>query len=249
MSSPGANCTDVAVLFELLSNQSVAIQSLQSQLSAANYDFAISDLQVAVNFGWLLTCSYLVFIMQLGFALLEAGSVRAMNTKNILMQNILDTCISIIAFWVVGWGIFSGHLNGFIGDFTQSAVLDEKQFAKFIFIWAFNNAATTIVSGAVTSRIKFGAYMASCVLISGFTFPVVAYWLWGNGVFSAFNPLNTYKVIDFAGGLVVHSVGGVSGLVGSAIVGPRTGRWVKDADGKWIDNRESGHSIVLATIG
>jgi ammonia channel protein AmtB len=103
-----------------------------------------------------------------------------MNTKNILMQNTLDTCISIVMYWVVGYGISRGDVHGNMGfgNMEQSATqLERGQFPLFIFLWAFCNAATTIVSGAVTSRIKFFAYMASCVLISGFTFPVVAYWV------------------------------------------------------------------------
>ena len=100
----------------------------------------------------------------------------------------------------------------------------------------------------MTSRIKFSAYMASCVVLSGFTFPIVAYWTWGYGWLGTKNPTGL-AVIDFAGGTVVHIVGGVSGLVGAMVVGPRTGRWTQDVDGKWQDNKEGGHSIVYATIG
>ena len=208
----------------------------------------IVDLQHAIDTCWLLACAYLVFIMQLGFALLEAGSVRAINTKNIIMQNILDTLISIIMWWLTGFGISQGYYSGGIGDMSASATRDPSQFALFMFLWAFNSCATTIVSGSVTSRIKFSAYMASCVVLSGFTFPIVAYWTWGQGWLGTKNP-NGLAVIDFAGGTVVHIVGGVSGLVGAIVVGPRTGRWTQDADGKWQDNKEGGHSVVYATIG
>ena len=95
----------------------------------------IVDLQHAVDTCWLLVCAYLVFIMQLGFALLEAGSVRAINTKNIIMQNILDTCISIVMWWLTGYGISQGYYSGGIGDMTASATRDPSQFALFIFLW------------------------------------------------------------------------------------------------------------------
>ena len=182
-------------------------------------------------------CAYLVFIMQLGFALLEAGSVRAINTKNIIMQNLLDTLISIIMWWLIGFGISQGYYSGGVGDMTASATRDPSQFALFIFLWAFNSCATTIVSGSVTSRIKFSAYMASCVVLSGFTFPIVAYWTWGEGWLGTKNP-DGLAVIDFAGGTVVHIVGGVSGLVGAIIVGPRTGRW--DAGCRWQVGGQQG---------
>ena len=95
----------------------------------------VVDLQHAVDTCWLLVCAYLVFIMQLGFALLEAGSVRAINTKNIIMQNILDTCISIIMWWLTGFGISQGYYSGGVGDMKQSATRDPSQFALFIFLW------------------------------------------------------------------------------------------------------------------
>ena len=151
-------------------------------------------------------------------------------------------------WWLIGFGISQGSFSPGMGDLKQSATDDPSQYAVFIFLWAFNNCATTIVSGAVTSRIKFSAYMASCVLLSGFTFPLIAYWTWGYG-FLGFKSPDGLVVIDYAGGTVVHVVGGVSGLVGAIIVGPRTGRWTQDAEGKWIDNKEGGHSVVYATIG
>ena len=151
-------------------------------------------------------------------------------------------------WWLIGFGISQGEYGPIIGDMRHSATTEPSDYAVFIFLWAFNNCATTIVSGSVTSRIKFSAYMASCVLLSGFTFPLIAYWTWGYGWLGTRDP-NGLAVIDYAGGTVVHIVGGVSGLVGAIIVGPRTGRWTQDADGKWVDNKEGGHSIIYATIG
>lgn len=103
----------------------------------------IVDLQHAVDTCWLLVCAYLVFIMQLGFTLLEAGSVRAINTKNIIMQNILDTCISIVMWWLTGFGISQGYYSGGVGDMKSSATRDPSQFGLFIFLWVASTANIT----------------------------------------------------------------------------------------------------------
>jgi Amt family ammonium transporter len=248
---------DPSIVSSILANQSAQIAELQAQVhdliqsqSALNfYDGA------AIDAGWTLMAGFLVFLMQLGFLLFEAGSVKAINTKNVMYQNCLDTCISVICWYLFGFGLSQGYYSVGVGDMSEAAPNNSSVYVKFFFLWSFNNAATTIVSGAITSRVKFAAYISSCILISGFVYPMVCYWVWGNGMFGLGlihadgTRIQQYPVLDFAGGSVVHQVGGTAGLVMAWIVGPRTGRFVQNSDGKWEDKKEPGHSVVLATIG
>jgi Amt family ammonium transporter len=225
--------------------------ALLSTTSAQEAD-PVEDIIGAVDSAWLLITAFLVFFMQAGFAMVEAGFVRAKNTTNILMKNILDASVGAIAFWAVGYGIAYGVTGesapGLFGD-GDFFLKGFDDYAFWIFQFAFAATAATIVSGAMAERTKFTAYLVYTVFISALIYPVVVHWAWDtNGWMSAFNadpglPGNGY--IDFAGSGVVHTVGGIAGLMGAIIVGPRIGKFGKDGS----INAIPGHNISIAVLG
>ncbi|KAL4427117.1 hypothetical protein ABPG77_001121 [Micractinium sp. CCAP 211/92] len=195
---------------------------------------------------WVLQCGFLVFFMQCGFALLEAGSIRHKNTRNILLKNVIDACVSSLAWWAVGYAFAMGRCgnSGFIGYhyFFSANSPDTGAFWAFWFFgWAFSATSSTIVSGALAERAQFRAYLIYTCFISSFIYPVVAHWLWSeSGWLSpkripdcnvrAYQPLfaGTMGTMDFAGSGVVHMVGGGAALVGAIMLGPRLGRFNED---------------------
>lgn len=216
------------------------------------------DVQSPVDVLFLWACSALVFMMQAGFAMLCVGSVRVKNAKNILLKNIIDGCAAALVFYFIGYGLAygtdsDGNGNPFIGigDFALAETGKNRLWHGWFFQWAFCAAAATIVSGSVAERCKFEAYILYSVFITGFMYPVVVHWIWAeHGWLSAFNekPLFGVGVVDFAGCLVVHFVGGASGFIGAAILGPRKGRF--DANGKVVEtDRFGAHSAPLVCLG
>lgn len=215
----------------------------------------VDDVRVAANTMFVLFSGYLVFLMQAGFAMLTAGSVRSKNTKNVLLKNVLDACVGAIAYWIFGYAFAYGNSgNRFIGwgNFALSKKnIDGTDFTSFFFQWAFAATATTIVSGSVAERTSFYAYMAYAFFLTSFVYPVVSHWIWyknAEGNWSGFLK-SLYGedggVVDFAGCTVVHMVGGFAGLVGAIIVGPRHGRF--DSEGNVLPI--PGHSATLASLG
>ncbi|CDF39904.1 unnamed protein product [Chondrus crispus] len=198
---------------------------------------------------FVLVSGYMVFLMQCGFAMLTAGSVRTKNTKNVLLKNILDACVGAIAYYLFGWAFAYGgdsKINGFIGSgnfaLSASSEGDFDDFTGFFFQWAFAATAATIVSGSVAERTSFYAYISYAFFLTAFVYPVVSHWVWGGGFLSN---IFGHGMIDFAGCSVVHMVGGFAGLAGAAIVGPRYGRF--NAEGKPVPM--PGHSATLCTLG
>jgi len=200
--------------------------------------------------------------MQAGFALLEAGSVRAKNTKNILMKNLLDPCIGAVCWWTVGYGFAFGDTNKddtssrFIGRGQWFTSIDEtnagaanmwttegNMYTWWLFQWAFCATAGTIVSGSVAERMQFAGYITYTAVLTALVYPVVVHWAWsGNGWASKIQVGDdVIAVIDFAGSGVVHMVGGIAGLVGAYMLGPRIG-WTKE---KGID----GQNAVYTCLG
>ena len=213
----------------------------------------LADIIGAVDTLWLMLAAFMVFLMQAGFALVEAGFIRAKNATNVLMKNVLDCCMGGLLFWAVGWGIAYGvsgeASNGFIGDgqFFLKAFPNDG-YASWIFQFAFAATAATIVSGAMAERTKFSAYLIYTACISGFIYPVVVHWGWdSNGWLTAFkdDPIGTNGYIDFAGSGIVHAVGGTAALVGAFMVGPRLGKYGKDG----TINAIPGHNISIAVLG
>jgi len=223
----------------------------------------------AIDAFYLMILGAVVFFMQAGFALLEAGSVRAKNTKNILLKNLLDACLGAIIWWAWGYGASYGSdgeggegWNGFIGSAADNGDFflkgpsytlspDGTKNALWFFQYVFAAAAATIVSGAVAERAQLGAYLIYTVIITGFIYPVQVHMTWSpHGALSgAFNKVYEDTVIggnlDFAGSGVVHMTGGILALCGAAVIGPRVGRF--DEDGKPIPM--PGQNSVLIVLG
>ena len=191
---------------------------------------SVASVAVSVNTLWVALSAILVFFMQLGFAMLEAGSVRKKNTSNIIFKNFMDAALAAVVFWIFGFAFAYGvdDENGFIGS-SNFALGENADYIGWFFQYAFSATATTIVSGAVAERTKLVAYMVYSIVISGFIYPVVVHWVWdADGWLSAGNDTfgdGHYGMIDFAGSGVVHMVGGVAGLMGAILVGPRIGRF------------------------
>ena len=196
---------------------------------------------------WFLLGAALVFWMQAGFAMVEAGFTRAKNTGNILMKNLMDFCIGTVVFILIGFGLFLGEdLVGIIGKpgfdiFTDYANFD---WSNFVFNLVFCATTATIVSGAMAERTKFLSYCIYSALISAFIYPIEAHWTWGGGW------LSKIGFHDFAGSNCIHMVGGISALIGAAILGPRIGKFVKDKNGKITKvNAFPGHNLPLGALG
>ncbi len=203
-------------------------------------------LTYALNTFWVLIAAVLVFFMQTGFALVEAGFSRTKNTTNILFKNLMDFCMGTIAFWVIGYGFMYGTGNGFFGELELFSKVNHAleigipNSAFFIFQLVFAATAATIVSGAMAERTKFKAYLIYSIVISAVIYPVSGHWVWGGGWLSAMEtPFH-----DFAGSTVVHSMGGWLAFIGAAMLGPRIGKYKK---GKV--NAIPGHSLTLAALG
>ena len=163
--------------------------------------------QIALNTFWVLISAFLVFFMQAGFGMVEAGFIRAKNTCNILTKNFLDFCMASLGFYIFGYAIMFGSGNDWFGCkgwflIGAESGADIPLFAFWLFQAAFCGAAATIVAGGMAERMKFQAYLIYSFLISSFVYPVVGHWVWGEGWLANLNYL------DFAGSSVVHTVGG-----------------------------------------
>ncbi|KAL7105645.1 hypothetical protein ACP275_07G057000 [Erythranthe tilingii] len=232
-------------------NAAAAADYICTQFSAVSDKFV--DTSYAVDSTYLLFSAYLVFSMQLGFAMLCAGSVRAKNTMNIMLTNVLDAAAGGLFYYLFGFAFaFGGPSNGFIGKHffglkdVPTAAFD---YSYFLYQWAFAIAAAGITSGSIAERTQFVAYLIYSSFLTGFVYPVVSHWFWSpDGWASASNTGNLLfgsGVIDFAGSGVVHMVGGIAGLYGALIEGPRIGRF--DHSGRAITLR--GHSASLVVLG
>jgi ammonium transporter, Amt family len=199
---------------------------------------------------WVLFATVLVFLMQAGFAMLEAGATRAKNAANIIMKNVMDISIGSLVFWMVGFGFmfganesgWIGTSNFFLGDIDPSTDTGMFDFSFFIFQTVFAATAATIISGAVSERTKFAAYLIYTVAVTAFIYPIFGSWVWGGGWLSN---LGENGFMDFAGSTVVHSVGGWAALAGAIVVGPRLGKYTAAKSPVAIP----GHSITLAALG
>lgn len=201
---------------------------------------------VALDVVWTLLAAFLVFLMQAGFAMLEAGLTRAKNAANIIMKNLMDFSIGSLVFWLVGFGLMFGtNETGWFGqdNFLFNADPGTEDglvtMSFFIFQTVFAATAATIISGAVSERTKFGAYLLYSAAITAFVYPIFGSWVWGGGW------LTELGFIDFAGSTVVHSVGGWAALAGAIVVGPRLGKFSADGKARAIP----GHSVTLAGLG
>ena len=201
----------------------------------------------SVNTIWVLFGTALVFFMQAGFSLCEAGFIRAKNTGNILMKNLMDFCIGTPAFWLVGFRLMFGKGSGIIGSFdplirgeySQALPSGVPLWAFAIFQTVFCATSATIVSGAMAERTKFSAYCIYSVAISLLIYPVSGHWIWGGGW------LSQMGFHDFAGSTAVHMVGGICAMIGAKILGPRIGKYDKNGKPQAI----LGHNLTFAALG
>ena len=240
------------LLFPLITT---AQTSVPEEVSNAD---KIAELSTGLNTVWMLLAAMLVFFMQPGFALVEAGFTRSKNTANILMKNLVDFMVGSILFWFIGFGLMFGVGNVFgtphlfdlaaMDNIIQNGLPIE---GFLIFQTVFCATSATIVSGAMAERTKFSMYLAYTIAISVLIYPVSGHWTWGGGWLSNAEPdsfmmsVFGYTFHDFAGSTVVHSVGGWIALVGAAILGPRLGKYGKDGKSKAIP----GHNLTLACLG
>ena len=196
---------------------------------------------------WFLIGAALVFWMQAGFAMVEAGFTRAKNTGNIIMKNLMDFCIGTVVFILIGFSLLMGEdLLGFIGKpgFDLFTSYENFDFSSFVFNLVFCATTATIVSGAMAERTKFLSYCIYSGVISALIYPIEAHWIWGGGW------LAQAGFHDFAGSCAIHMVGGISALIGAKILGPRIGKFKRDKDGKVTKvNAFPGHSIALGALG
>ena len=233
-----------------------ADMAVDAEISAAVSEEVAFDAVAAVNESayaidnlFLLLAAVLVLFMQAGFAMVESGFNQAKNTVNILFKNLMDLCIGMILFFIVGYGLmYPGDGNGFLAfgqfgiggigaDVAEAGALAPQ--VDWLFQVAFAATAATIVSGAVAGRLKFGAYLVYSAVITALIYPISGYWKWGGGW------LDQLGFYDFAGSLVVHAVGGFAALAGAIVLGPRIGRFGKDGKSKAIP----GHNLPIAALG
>ena len=196
---------------------------------------------------WFLIGAALVFWMQAGFAMVEAGFTRAKNTGNIIMKNLMDFCIGTVVFIAIGFGLLMGEdLFGFIGKpgFDLFTSYENFDFSSFVFNLVFCATTATIVSGAMAERTKFLSYCIYSAVISALIYPIEAHWIWGGGWLAGLG------FHDFAGSTAIHMVGGISALIGAKILGARIGKFTKDEKGKIVKvNAFPGHNIAIGALG
>ncbi len=217
---------------------------------------SIADLGLSLDTVWMLLAAMLVFFMQPGFALCEAGFTRSKNTANILFKNFVDFMVGSVLFYFVGFGfMFGSNGEGFIGmpnfgDLSfYSGDLPTEGF--LIFETVFCATSATIVSGAMAERTKFSMYCIYSFFISLIIYPVEGHWTWGGGWLSNAEEgsfmMNTFGAAfhDFAGSAIVHSVGGVLALIGALVLGPRRGKYDKNGKSRAIP----GHNLMAAALG
>jgi Amt family ammonium transporter len=219
----------------LLSNAAVAGGAAQAADAGFN----------ALDTLWILLAAILVFFMQAGFGMVEAGLIRSKNAANVLMKNLMDFCFAALGFFMFGYAIMYGTEGLLVGSdgWFMFGVGDSVGTLPTEVFWLFQavfaGTAATIVSGAMAERMKFVAYLTYSFLLTAFIYPVVGHWVWGGGWLAGLD------FHDFAGSTVVHGVGGIAALVGAWMLGPRIGRFQPDGSPRVI----SGHNLPLVMIG
>ncbi len=235
---------------------------------------AVGHNRVAINIMWTLLTGFLVMFMQAGFALAETGFTRAKNVAHTMMMNFMIYAIGMTGYWIMGFALQMGGLGpistmggtgvldgeftislfgkdfglfGTKGFFLAGSTYDVGVFALFLFQMVFMDTAATIPTGAMAERWKFSSFFIYGFFISMITYPLFANWVWGGGWLSQLgkNFGLGHGYVDFAGSSVVHMVGGVTGLAGAMVLGPRLGKYNKDG----TPNPIPGHNIPMAALG
>lgn len=233
----------------------------KNQITNIKKEGFFMETSVVLDTIWVIFAGVLVFFMNLGFAAVESGLARQKNSVNILSKNFIVFAVASLGFLILGWGLMFGDGNGFMGlkGLFMAAGADNSPavgnayqgvysaiswagvpfWAKYFFQLVFCGTAATIVSGAVAERVKYLSFIIFSFFLCTFIYPIVGHWVWGGGF------LSELGMLDFAGGSVVHSVGGWGALAGVIILGPRIGKYSKDGKIHPIP----GHNMSLATIG
>ncbi|MHB9287504.1 ammonium transporter [Halobacteriales archaeon Cl-PHB] len=207
-----------------------------------------------INLMWVLVVTFLIFFMHAGFAMLEAGQVRSKNVANQLTKNLLTWSIGVVVFFLVGAGISAavGSLTGGGGEYSLFGTLSAGSggWVSWLFGAVFAMTAATIVSGAVAGRAKLRAYVTYTILLAAVIYPVVTGFTWAGGILAGSEGSFLYDTFgigfkDFAGGMIVHGMGGIAGLTAAAVLGPRLGRYNDDGSANVIP----GHSLSFAVLG
>ena len=207
-------------------------------------ELTLEEIKFSFDMIWLIFAAALVFLMQAGFAMVETGLTRAKNAGNIIMKNLMDFSVGVLAYWAVGWALMYGSSSGgLIGtDQFFLAGADSAIYRDWMFQVVFAATAATIVSGAMAERTKFAGYLLYSLVISAAIYPVSGHWIWAGGW------LAEMGFHDFAGSTVVHSVGGWAAMVGAVLLGARRGKYVR-VKGKVTVKAFPGHNIPLAALG
>ncbi len=211
-------------------------------------ELSINSLAAGIDTVWVLLCAALVFLMEGGFAALEAGFVRSKNSLNIIMKVIMDCTIGMLGYFAVGFAIMYGldkaGVIGWSGFFLKGDMeylgLKIPVYAFWLFQAAFAIAMATIVSGAVAERMKFMPYLVFSLVATAIIYPIAGHWVWASGGW-----LNKLGMLDFAGSAVVHSLGGWASLAAVLVLGPRTGKFGKNG----VVHVLPGHNLPLAALG
>jgi Amt family ammonium transporter len=219
------------------------------------------EVQTNADIVWTMVAAALVFFMQAGFAMVEAGFTRAKNAANIMMKNLMDFSIGACAFWFIGFGLMFGASNGFFGldwfafgwdraaDFSGGEVGDAWPFTFFCFQMVFAATAATIVSGAMAERTKFSSYLIFSLIITALIYPISGGWAW-NSLFEDYNGetagwLDNLGYLDYAGSGVVHLCGAAAAFAGAIVLGPRIGKYGPNGEPRAIP----GHNLPLGMLG
>ena len=227
---------------------------LASPALAQDADAAAANKFILDNI-WVFIAGIIVFLMQAGFGLLEAGLTRSKNVANIMAKNMADMVIGVLAFFCLGFGIAFGGGNDWFGtslffldgaNLTGPGVVLEglTDSTTFFFQAVFAATAVTIASGAMAERTKFSTYLIFAVFMTGIIYPVVVHWTWGGGLIANIS-IGDAVYSDFAGSTIVHSTGGWAALMGALLLGPRLGRYGKNGEPRALP----GHNIVYTAIG
>jgi Amt family ammonium transporter len=220
---------------------------------APRADVPIDAIVSGTNTAWVLLAAFLVFFMQAGFMMLEAGFARTREVVNVLQECIVDTCLCALLFWAFGFAFMFGVGNGWIGHSwfflnNPPAIYPGTQgvafMAFFLFQFAFADTCSTITSGAMVGRTGFKGDLLYSTAVSGFIYPILGHWLWGPGGWLT-TVRSGVRMWDFAGSTIVHTMGGMIALAGAIVLGPRLGRKFK-RDGGGLP---PGHDMTVAAIG
>ncbi len=256
----GGKLAGIAILFAAIAIFFPELAGIGTKTFAADIEIKAADIVNPINTFWVLIAAFLVFAMQVGFTMLEAGLCRSRETVNVLMECIVDTCLCGILFFAIGFSFMFSHGNGFIGlnwFFLQGAPPTYEStgiafLAFWLFQFAFADTCSTITSGSMIGRTSFVGDLLYSLAVSGFIYPIIGHWAWGpdgflatmgsEGNFLASLGMNFH---DFAGSTVVHTIGGFVALAGAIVLGPRLGRVFKRDGGEPMPP----HDLTLAAIG